>query len=529
MLGSTFPGSLGDRLRVAPPETRPWLVAAVALGVAGDVLLRAAPGWNLALWLAGVLAAGVMLAPDRGAPGRRRLVVAGLGVLAAATLAVRSAPPLQVLAIGLVGVSAGWLLLERPWTNGVASRLAALVGAGLSAIAAAPVAAIAPPRSPERDAASWARRSAVVARGAVVAAPILFVLGALFVGGDPVFARHADRLLETGLDRVASHLAFALVLAWIAGGLAYAVAGVRVGELAPAPGTLGRWAGEAIVALVLIDVLFAVFLGVQVSVLFGGRELVEATSGMTYAEYARSGFFQLAVAGAIALPTILLVDWVTGPESRYRGAFLGLAYGLAAGVVLVLASAAHRMAVYVEAYGLTEARFYASAFMAWLAVAAVWLAVTLARGRTERFAPGSLVAGWALFVALVVANPAAIVVRVNADRAAAGEGPGFDVQYGVGALGVDAVPALAGALDRLPPEERCRVAARLVAWRASSVDEDRRSWTLSRWRAGRVFEEREAAIRAVAGPCLDQAGEPAIEAVLASSSTTGRDYKESLQ
>lgn len=506
MIGSRLLDSRGNRLELAPPPVRPWLVATGALGVAGDLLLRAAPGWNLALWLAGVLVAGLTLAPDRGGPGRGRVAIAGLGLLAAAAVAVRSAPPLQLLATGLVGLSIGWLLLERPWTSGLTARLAGLVGAGISAVVLAPVGAVIAPRSPEGDGASWASRSAVAVRGAIVATPVLLVVGALFVTGDPVFARHADRLLETGLDHVVSHLALALAMAWVAGGLVYAIARLRVGELAPAPGPLGRWAAEAIVALLLVDVLFAAFLGVQARVLFGGREFVESTAGMTYAEYARSGFFQLAIAGAIALPAILLADWVVRRESRHRGTCVGLAYVLAAEVVLVLASAAQRMAVYVEAYGLTEARLYASAFMAWLAIAAVWLAVTLARGWTEQFAPGVLVAGWLLFVALVVTNPAALVVRVNADRAAAGEKPGFDVRYGAGELGVDAVPALVGALERLPLDERCRVAARLVSWRVRGMDGDWRSWTVSRWRARRAFEEREAAIRGIARPCLDRGG-----------------------
>lgn len=490
-------GPLGWR----PPPARAWLLAAAGLGVAGDLLLRAAPGWNLAAWLSAVLLAGVALARTRGPLGAGRAAVLGLGLAAAATLAVRSAPPIQLLAIGLVGLSAGWLLLERPWASGLAARLAALAGAGLSTVALGPVGA-ASARPTGDDPATWSRRAAVTARGVALAAPVLFVLGALFVSGDPVFARHTERVLEAGLDEALSHLALALALAWVAGGLVLGIAAVRVADLSPAPGPLARWAGEALVALLLVDLLFAAFLGVQARALFGGRAFVEATAGMTYAEYARAGFFQLAVAGMVALPTLLAVDWIVPPGSERRRAFVGLASGLAAGVVLVLASAAHRMALYVEAYGLTEARIYASAFMAWLAIAALWLGGSLVRGRTERFAAGALVAAWGVFLLLVALNPAATVVEVNAGRAASGEGPGFDVRYGVSELGIDAVPALVGALERLAPDERCRVAAHLVERRDRWAGADRRSWTVSLWRARRAIEAREAAIRDAAAPCL---------------------------
>ncbi|MBW3660571.1 MAG: DUF4173 domain-containing protein [Gemmatimonadetes bacterium] len=487
-------------LRWSPPDRR-WFLAAAALGIAGDALLRAGPGAGLALWLAALPLVGAGLARRHGRLGWGRATVVGLGVAAAATLAVRSAPPLQLLAIGLVGLSVGWSLLERPWTSGLVARLGALTVAGFSAVALAPVGAFAARRATESD---WSRRSTVAARGAVAAAPVLVLVAGLFVAGDPVFARYADRLLEAGLAEALSHLALALLLAWIAGGLVHSIAAVRVEDPALEPGPLGRFAAEAIVALLLVDLLFATFLGVQARALFGGRAFVEATAGMTYAEYARSGFFQLALAAMVALPTVLAADWIVAPTSEHRRTFVGLAYGLAAGVVLVLASGAHRMWLYVDAYGLTEARLYASAFMVWLAIVAVWLAATIAGGRSERFAAGSLVAGWVLFVAMVALNPAGLVVRVNAERASAGEMPGFDVEYGASALGIDAVPALVEAVQRLPAAEGCRVAAHVMDLRDRRLDGDPRSWTVARWLAGRAVSGHEAELRAAAVGCREE-------------------------
>ena len=51
------------------------------------------------------------------------------------------------------------------------------------------------------------------------------------------------------------------------------------------------------VALYGLVVLLALFLGTQARVLFGGAAYLEATAGLTVAEYARAGFFQLVVAG----------------------------------------------------------------------------------------------------------------------------------------------------------------------------------------------------------------------------------------
>ena len=52
------------------------------------------------------------------------------------------------------------------------------------------------------------------------------------------------------------------------------------------------------IPLTLLDALFLAFVIVQLAVLFGGHDRVLRTTGLTYAEYARSGFWQLlAVAG----------------------------------------------------------------------------------------------------------------------------------------------------------------------------------------------------------------------------------------
>ncbi|MDX1661814.1 MAG: hypothetical protein R3326_08495, partial [Gemmatimonadota bacterium] len=101
---------------------------------------------------------------------------------------------------------------------------------------------------------------------------------------------------------------------------------------------------------------------------------------------------------------------------------------------------------------------------------------------------------------LVVVNPAGLVVRVNTERAATGEGPGFDVAYGTSALGTDAVPALVDAVERLPPREACRVAAFLLDDPAARSEGGWRSWTVSRWRARRAVSAHETELRAIACP-----------------------------
>ena len=73
--------------------------------------------------------------------------------------------------------------------------------------------------------------------------------------------------------------------------------------------------------------------------------------------------------------------------------FRGLAALQVALVFIIAASAFHRMKLYRDEYGLTQLRFYTTAFMIWLAVLLFWFVCTVLTGRRQRFAIGALATG----------------------------------------------------------------------------------------------------------------------------------------
>ena len=86
-----------------------------------------------------------------------------------------------------------------------------------------------------------------------------------------------------------------LFFAWIVAGLLWvALLASNPESLAfPRPTALSLGIVETSVVLGLLDALFLAFVAVQVCYLFGGAERVVETAGLTYAEYARRGFFDL--------------------------------------------------------------------------------------------------------------------------------------------------------------------------------------------------------------------------------------------
>ena len=68
---------------------------------------------------------------------------------------------------------------------------------------------------------------------------------------------------------------------------------------------------EAGSILATFAVVEAGFAASQAAAIVGGADYVRSSTGLTYAEYARSGFFQLLAAAALALAVLWIVDHLT--------------------------------------------------------------------------------------------------------------------------------------------------------------------------------------------------------------------------
>jgi hypothetical protein len=319
-----------------------------------------------------------------------------------------------------------------------------------------------------------ARGLAPALRGVAAGVVLLAVFGSLFAWADPAFAEITDAALPTGwnLDPLPLRLLLAAVVPALAGALVLAA---RRPPSRPGPARRSVGAAESICALLMVDLLFATFVAVQVTVLFGGEEHVLRTAGLTYAEYAREGFGQLLAVGVLALALVAGAVHFGRPETPRRAHLLrGLLGLLVVLTVVVLASAVHRLGLYEEAFGFTRERLVAHAFMLWLAgvFALVLLALALGRGAWLRRTV-TIGTGFAL-LAFSAANPDALVAERNLERAkATGR---VDLAY-LARLSADATPQL----TRLPARHE-RVVLRNQAERLAAPD-GWAGWNLARERA----------------------------------------------
>ena len=502
----------------------PLLVAGGVLGAVGDALLRAPgpPGLNLSLWIASVALAAVALHRRAAlALDRERIAWLLIGVVFAGGLAWRDAPPLKLLALACATLSFALAAhrLTASWVRhaGVLRYGGALALGAFHAWTAAVLALMdALPSTPAVEggrATGW-RSAAAVARGLAIATPLVLIFGALFMSADAVFAELVANVFRFDFEQIASHVVLFSIGAWLSiGYLRGFLTGTELPSLddrrhatehrevlvskRPSLGIT-----EVATALGAIDLLFLVFVIVQFRYLFGGDTLVQVTADLTYAVYARRGFFELVFAVVLVVPVLLAADWLLdGRIRRDDLVFRGVA-GVQIGLVLAItASALQRLRLYHASYGLTESRLYALVLLVWMGVMLLWLAATVLRGRRDSFAFGALASGLATVAMLFVANPAEIVARTNVARIAAGAPVRFDVAY-ANSLSADAVPVLIDALSVLPPDERCPLARNMLRRWPPERQRSIRTWNWSASGASNAVREHEASLRSMAGPDL---------------------------
>ncbi|MFC3503393.1 DUF4173 domain-containing protein [Micromonospora krabiensis] len=243
--------------------------------------------------------------------------------------------------------------------------------------------------------------------------------------------------------------------------------------------------------LAALDALFAAFVLVQLTVLFGGSDHVLRTAGLSYAQYARGGFWQLLAVSALTLLVIGgALRWAPRGDRTDRVLIRVLLGLLTALSLVVVASALYRMQVYTEAYGATRLRLFVATVELWLGLLFVLVGVGVLRlrgGWLPQLVVGTAIAA---LLGLAVINPDRFIAEHNVDRYR--ETGRLDVVYLAG-LSADAVPAL----DRLPEPLRSCALRRLAA---AQPETDLGTANLGRARARALFAARPVSDRA---SCLD--------------------------
>jgi len=198
-------------------------------------------------------------------------------------------------------------------------------------------------------------------------------------------------------------------------------------------------ASALVAPVVILDVIYVAFFAAMGTYLFSGF-FGNLPNGFTYSDYARRGFFELAVVAAINGMMIAFCYLFAGRRGAYSPALRWTSVVLCVLTILLIATSIAKMVLYIDAYGLTRLRFFTMAFMIVLAV--IFGLVLVRHLRVFAVSRPIIVVILLAFIGLAWANPEGIIARYDVARYQSGSLATVDIDY-LSTLGDAAIPAIA--------------------------------------------------------------------------------------
>lgn len=213
------------------------------------------------------------------------------------------------------------------------------------------------------------KRAAAVLAGILVIVPVLCLVIVLLTRADAAFEFLIKRLQEAVFEELwitvwyfILGIPVALYLCGLVWGCAMKYPPVL--EKAKVDKCLRAFArvprGTVYTALALLNLVYLFFFCAQAAYLFSAFQRI-LPEGMTYAEYARRGFFELSAVLAINLTVAgLALFLIKYPHSKILKAEIMILSGF---TMLLTITDLSKMVLYIQNYGLTRLRVYTSVFM----------------------------------------------------------------------------------------------------------------------------------------------------------------------
>jgi len=458
-----------------------WLIV-FAVGWLSDFLFwKKGVGVNFALFTtACLIAAFYLLLSDGLRPNRATLILLPLFGFFAAVTFIRAEPMTSFLAYTFALLTMTLLAMTYLGGRWYLYTLADYLSKSLrlfGSVIARPIAFMSEMRKAQMDAGVQPskRNFWPIARGVIIALPIVAIFASLLASADVVFGqRLADLIKWFNLENL-PELIFRFVYIGVIG---YALAGVILHASTESkdeklahesqpfiPPFLGFV--EASIVLGSVVALFLAFVTVQFQYFFGGQANVHI-EGYTYSEYARRGFGELVAVAFFALLMLLVLNACAKRESELqRRIYSGLGMALVALLLVMLVSAYQRLGLYEAAYGFSRLRAYTHVFLVWIGLLLV-ATIALEAFRKERlFTLAAALASFGFVISMPLLNVDAFIVNQNIQREFQTEliadRVDLDAQYFV-TLSDDAIPAIVSAYQNpnLSASVREKIGAALV-------------------------------------------------------------------
>ena len=335
-----------------------------------------------------------------------------------------------------------------------------------------------------RNGGAAGRRSGSVLLGLGLALPLVLIVGFLLMSADAAFEGLMDKMPDISVGELICTLVVGsmIISVWYSRAV-----GLRYCTPTPVTGKVRKGLAVLTVNTVLASVsaVYLMYLVSQLAYFTGGFAGI-LPEEYTLAQYARRGFFEMAVLCGINLSIIVFSLWICEKKSptplstRLFCLFIGIV------TLFFVAAASAKMVLYIENYGLTRLRLLTQIIMIFLGLTTIVICLWL-------FIPGLPYMKVVILTALIMGAAVSWtdvdtqVARYNVNAYLEGRMEGMDVGYLMNRLGDGAIPYLVKLKEEaVNPQvlEDVEIALEYRKGRLTEI-EDFRGWNY----AGRVAAE----------------------------------------
>lgn len=199
-----------------------------------------------------------------------------------------------------------------------------------------------------------------------------------------------------------------------------------------------------------ISICYLLYLFSQLAYFFSAFKGFLPDENITYAEYARQGFFEMCKIAIINLIIVLCSVFLSKKQNgKICAGTKLLATFVAIFTLIIIATAISKMVLYIENYGMTIKRVSTSAFMLFLAIMFIAVILRIYIVKINILKTALLSAGIVVLL-LGTVNINAVCAKYNYDAYKTGKLHAIDVQamYDLGDEGIPYVTYLACSADR---------------------------------------------------------------------------------
>lgn len=289
--------------------------------------------------------------------------------------------------------------------------------------------------------------------GLVCAIPALLIIVPLLIASDEAFRGMMDNIFTNAFADIFKAL-FGIILSIFVLSYGFSLRKGRIARIKK--GNLKGIESAYIVSfLSAIGFCYLLYLFSQLAYFFSAFSGFLPDGQITYAQYARKGFFEMCVIAVINLIIVFLALLLTKKkEGKVSGAVKALATFIATFTLIIIATAISKMILYIGEYGMTILRLTTSAFMVFLAI--VFISVIFRIFLTKiNIIKTALIAAGCILLCLGTLNVNGVCARYNYENYVNGKLETVDINalYNLGDEGIPYLVKLTDSEDENIVEE----------------------------------------------------------------------------